>query len=290
MSLTTWNFPCWQCRDKGPNATPPATRATAGGGFGVEGVTLPFTNTITGIFSFFCETGKVADAAEAQMISSIGYQGAGAFAGMEIRLQMDATTPSNCFVLLLFYDWSGAVLRYSFKVGDENGTDWLKFDKWYQMAFCATITELTVVVNGSTTPTLTKSTDNPGGLNLDASTERWWHNAPSAAWGAADTTAIAAWWPSCVVGPSAWESTSLDLTNQANLDRIFDADGNFKNPGENGSLWFNDTYTTAGGFKPDVFLVDGGARFDNGSYGLTWLAKTGAGWSSCPGGLRKMYE
>lgn len=288
MSLTTWNFPTWQCRDKGPGFT----RADAGSGFSTYQVVhqaLPFSSAMTGIFSFLAESGKVADAGQQQFITSIGYQGSPTYANFGLDMVMNQTLTS--FFRLTFYDHNAAAMRYLWSVGDEDGVNWLQYDKWYQVAFSVNASRLQVVVNGSTTPKVTKTTDAPGTLNLDQGDERWWHTGPVAAWGLSDgqVAFILGLWPSVVLGPSAWEATAIDLSDQTVLDRIYDADGNFKNPGENGSLWFNDTYTTSTGFKPDVFMLDGSPRFDNGSFGLTWGALSGSK-SPYPGALRKAYE
>ena len=76
-------------------------------------------------------------------------------------------------------------------------------------------------------------------------------------------------------------------------NRIWDTDGNFKNPGEDGSLWFSDTYGSA---TPEFYFLDGSPRKDNGAYNASipqvWntSAGGGAGSTTPPGGLRKQYE
>ena len=281
MSNATWNFPCHQSRDKGPGLA----RATAGGGFGVGGQALPFATEMTGIFSFLAESGKTADAGELQSITSIGYQSAASgFGNLDILLNMTAGDAS--VLSFFFHDNSIPTLRYHWQVADETGS-WLQFDKWYQVAFSANASRLQVVVNGSQTPYFNKVTDAPGTLNLNQGTERWWHLSTVSAYGQGTPYFSVVRWPSIVAGPSAWDRNALDLTDQTVLDRIFDSDGNFNYAGDDGSLWFGDTYT---GTIPDVYLPNGGAKFAAGSAGLTWAHITGQGWQDCPGSLRKCYE
>lgn len=286
MSKDTWNFPTWLCRDRGPSLSP---RADRGHNFTAQSQTLPFSSSITCVFSFLARSGHTAEANEQTYLTTIAKQ-SGAHTALSLRLNMDTSTPENSKLRVRFYDIPGAVERYNQHLGDENGTDWLHFDKWYQVVISANATRLQFAVNGSTTPTTTLVTSTPGSLNLDDGSERWWHFGPPANSGSANPILLTDEWPSCMVGASAWDAPALDLTDQAVLDRIYDSDGDFKNPGENGSLWFNDSYTTAANFSPDVYMWDGSGRKDNGSASLTWIAFNSSGITSAPGGLRKFYE
>ena len=286
MSVDTWNFPCWQCRDLGPGSS----RGTAGQNYTVEGQTLPFVNSLSGVFSFFAESGKVADDHTLTLLMSIGRSGNVTYAPWEIGLRMTTDPAKTSRIEFRAKDHASATTRYNWRVGDEDGVNWLQFNKWYQVAFSVNATRLLIAVNGSTTYTVNKVTDAPGALNMNEGSERIWYFGPSAGYGFANPISIGNSWPSCVVGPAAYDASDLDLTSQSVLDRIFDADGNLKNPGENGSLWFNDAYTTAANFKPDIYLNDGGARLENGSASLTWITYNSSNVQHAPGGLRKMYE
>jgi hypothetical protein len=281
MSATTWNFPTWQCQDRGIVLT----RATAGGAIDAAGP-LPFSSSIMGVFSFLIRSDYTADGNEAQMLTSIGASGATQNA-MAIEVYHSAAASS--YIWFRFWDEVGGVYRYREAIGDENGTDWLQTDKWYQVAFTADASALTVVVNNSTTPTQTISTNVPGALNLAEGTERWRHAMPSANSGIPPGSKLTEW-PSVLLGPSAWEATTQDLSTAAVRDRIFDADGNYKPAGANGSLWFNDAYTTTAGYSPDQYFNEGYPRFETGSHSLSWTAGTGVTFPDAPGGNRKMYE
>lgn len=281
MSNSTWNFPTWQCHDKGLLLT----RATAGGAFTVDGP-LPFTTSIMGVFSFLIRSDYTANSAEPTAITSIGANG-----GTDVAFGaiINHNSAGNSFLGLQFYDTVGGAYRLSINVGDEDGINWLQEDKWYQIAFTADGTALNIVVNGSTTYTTT-GFGAAGDLSLDQGAERWWHSAPVASWPAGTPFFVGSYWPSVVLGPSAWEATTQDLTTAAVRDRIFDADGNFKDPGPNGSRWMNDAYTTTAGYSPDQYFNDGSPRFANGSHALTWVTASGGGWNDAPGTLRKSYE
>ena len=283
MSATTWNFPTWQCRDKGALVSP---RASAGGAFTSNTVALA-DNSMFGVFSFLLRSGKTADGNELQYLTSIGKQN-GTDAAMGIYLNHNVSGDSK--LTILFYDVVGGAYRHLYLFGDEDGTSWLKEDKWYQIAFTATTTAFQWMINGSATATQGTATTVAGNLNLQDSSERWWHACPAASWNKTDPYTITSQWPSVVLGPSAWDATVQDLTDTAVSGRIFDANGDFIYPGANGSLWFNDAYTTTAGYKPDVYMNDGSPRFDNGSYTVVWDSTSGLGFSDSPGGLRKFYE
>lgn len=287
MSLNTWNFQTHLCRDDGPASSP---RADTGAGYLLNGP-LPFTNAITGIFSFYIDSNYTAQGGETQYITSIGRSG-GSPAHMGWWVVIDSGGDSKLWCR--FNDGSAAADRYFFSFGDDDGTSWLQFDKWYQVAFAASSTGFTIKINGSDPKTAT-TTNSPGSLNLDFSTERWWHLAPSAAWGFASANSVAVQWPSLLVGPSAWDASALDLTSQSVLDRIFDSEGNLKHPGENGSLWFNDSYQTSTSSAPDEYMpngtpMHGGLGLHSFSNNWEGNAHSSSTANSVPGGLRKAYE
>ena len=285
MSKDTWNFPTFQCRDGGPGGG----RSSAGQGIlsattGFYANPLPFSDSITGIFSFFIDSTYTADGGEPQFINSIGVY-ASFTAWMSVYLVHNSA--GNSVLDMWFYDGDAAATRYLYNFGDDDGVSWLQADKWYQVAFSANSGNLVCRINGQT-PTTNVITNVPGPLNLGLGDEQWSCLAPSAAYGQG-WPVIGEYWPSFIAGPAAYEASYLDLTSQANLDRIFDADGNFKNPGQNGSWWFNDSYTTSSFFKPDVYFPDGGGRLENGSFPITFYT-VGDDLPPRPGGLRKFYE
>jgi len=283
MSADTWNFQTWFCRDQGPGVSP---RAWIGSGFkfGSTDLPLPFTNSITGIFSFFLRTNFVASGGETMFLTSIGKRSASpAFAAMGIFLNI--FTSGNSTLALQFYDHGNSVLRYDYRIGDEDGV-WLKMLKWYQVVFTADSSSLRISVNGKLNPIITAITHVPGPLNIDQGTERWWHLSPSAARNGITPVNTNNQWPSFIVGPSAWHTGTLDLTDQNVLDQIFDSDGDFRNPGQNGKLWWGADGLTA----PLFYFVDGGVRFQQGSDSTAWIGHSSGGATSCPGGLRKEYE
>ena len=279
MSATSWNHPTWFAKDRGPGQT----RANRGNGWVAAGP-LPFTNSITAVITFLMSSEFSANGGENQGITSVGWSGA-AGAGFATWLQNTDTNPS---LRVYFYDTNGSTLRYDYAVGDEDGSSWLSFDKWYTVCIGANTAQCTISVNGSASPTLTENTSNPGSLNLDAGTERMTHCGPSASWGI-PFTSVTSSWPSVLLGPTAVDAAYVDVTSTAFLSRIFDG-SELKPAGENGSLWFNDSYTTSSGYAPDVFLKDGSPRVETGSAGLTFLSMNASGaHGGAPGCLRKSY-
>ena len=78
----------------------------------------------------------------------------------------------------------------------------------------------------------------------------------------------------------------LDFSDAATKARIWDTNGDFKNPGEDGSLYFSDTY---GSVQPEIYLLDGSGRYDNGSVGYVWVGPGSGASDQIPGGLKKQY-
>jgi hypothetical protein len=287
----SWNHPNWQDRDKGPGFT----RGKESICLQVNGQTLPFSSAMSGIFSFLIRSDYTADSstetgADPMFLWSIGYKhsSGGINAASASVFNREA---SNRFVQFRFYDESSTTNRYIYSIGDEDGVSWLSPDKWYYVAFSATATEFRYAVNGSVTPKVTVTDNTPGALNLLLNGERWWWgDGAGRDWFTAGE--ILNGWSSLLRGPAAFDGRELDLSSATVRDRIFDSNGALKHPGENGSLWFNDTYTTESGYAPHVYQPDGGPRMITGSSGLTFETNGGggAGFSSAPGALKKAYE
>ena len=298
----TWNFPCYTCNDWGSFDRPGGAGGTRGAhgmvwAIGPEVSTLqPFTNTITGIFSFFLRSGW-SDVSHTltQYLTSIGGRGQSSW-GLYVRLT-GGSGGSNLEIYA--YDVVGGTARNQVQLGDEDGVSLIQADKWYQVAFSMSSSAFSYAINGSTTPTVNVVSAVNGDINLDTGSDRWWlMNGTTANSGKftvtnADQLTVQSNWPTFVVGSSAWDTNYIDLSSATVRNRIFDTSGNFKNPGENGSLWFGDTYGDA---IPAFFLLDGSPRIDNGAYNAsvpqswTYAAGGGAGSVTVPGGLRKQYE
>lgn len=281
MTADTWNYPTWQSRDKGPGST----RADAGAGFvyGTGNPTLPFTNSMTGIFSFFLRQNFVADSNELQFLTSIGHQSASVAAALQIALRVN--DPGDSKLTIAFYDEVNSLYRYNYTIGDEDGTSWLKFGKFYEVVFAADTTGFRYAINGSVSSKVTVVAHVPGALNMREGTERWWHLSPTAAYAVATPVSVLEHWPSFIVGPSAWHTGTLDLTDQNVLDQIFDSNGDLKNPGQNGKLWWGADGLTS----PLFYFVDGGLRFQQGTDSVAWRGQANNS-TSCPGGMKKEYE
>ena len=256
----------------------------------------PFTNTITGVFSIFLRSGW-SDVTHTlnQNLTSFGSPGVASW-GLKIVL---APGVGGSDLSIFAYDMVGTAARNQIHLGDEDGVSRIQADKWYQVAFSMSASAFSYCVNGSTTPKATVVSSTFGDLNLDYGNERWWyHNGVTANSGrrtvlSNEQLLVTSGWPTFIVGAAAWSTTYVDWTDATARARVFDTDGNFKNPGENGSLWFGDTYSSV---IPDFFFLDGSPRIDNGSYNATipqsWQSANGggAGSTTSPGGLRKQYE
>jgi hypothetical protein len=173
-------------------------------------------------------------------------------------------------------------------LGDEDGSNDIQDDKWYQMAISMSGSQLQYAVNGSTTPTVTITADTPSTPVL--STDRiFLHGGTATA--NSDPSGFTTQWPSLLFGPMAMYTTAIDLTSSTVRDRIWDANGDFKNPGEDGSLWFGDTY---GDVQPEYYFINGAPVWQKGTNTVVWAARdggsSGGNGNTMPGGLRKQYE
>ena len=258
----------------------------------VAGGFQPFTNTITGIFSFFLRSGW-SDVSETlvQNLTSISGINAASW-GFYIAL--------NGNILEIYsHDASAGLARHQVQLGDEDGVNWIQPDKWYQVGFSISASAFTYAINGSTTPYVNVVSAVNGDLNLDSGNDRWWWlggrkaNSTLQTFVGGEQALIEDGWPTFVVGAAAWSTTYIDWSDTTARGRVFDTDGNFKNPGENGSLWFDDDYDSV---VPEFYFLDGSPRRDNGTYNASipqsWGTASGGATGSvtAPGGLRKQYE
>jgi len=288
MSIRPWNFPCWQDRDEGP----PVARGIRGmvsecGPGALNPAAQPFVNNIcTIIFSFLFRSGW-SDSSVAGGFFSIGEVGAfGQNPPLAVFYIDDGS--GNIVLRILSRNTNTGTERYNFDLGDEDGVSWLADDKWYQVGLCLTATGLSYAVNGNPGCTVVKTLDNPGASEFHEGSERLFVGS-SAATGASNPIFISSGWPTCVVGPAAMSAVALDFSDLVTRNRIWDSNGDFKNPGENGSLWLGDTYSAQ---RPSIWLPNGSAQFENGSFGVTWTTRSGggSGYVTTPGCLRKQYE
>jgi len=288
MSANTWNFPCWQCMDGYPLLTPRGGHGsvfTLGPGAVGGTTTLPFSTTFTGIFSVLIRSGFTDQSGLFQGIFSLGSR-ANANSAHRIGLNNSSTTPQ---ISLFFYNESSGLTPYDLLLGDEDGTNWLQDDKWYQIGYSANSTAISYAVNGVTTPKMTTIANTPSALALNNGTPRIWTTGPGANANWAQPISVTTEYPSVVLGPAMWISTSMDFNDSTVRDRIWDSNGDFKNPGEDGSLWLGETYSET---TPDFYCVTGTPHIQNGSDTQDWIPEAG-GSSTMQGnlgGLRKQYE
>ena len=288
MAQDTYNYPCYQTRGWGyPDGTHGMFWST--GPTGLSGnPPQPFDETFTCIMSFFHRTGWSHTGNSGHGLFSIGNKGR---TGPGIQIRM-LETAGDKKLIIKAHDTSVNTDRVLINLGDEDGVNWLSADKWYQIGFSVSNTASSWCVNGVTSPKQTVATNSPGALNLDyLAQERLFAHYANANAGVdmVDFVFQSSGYPTLVLGTSAFDSNYLDFSSATVRDRIWDSNGAFKNPGENGSLWFGDTY---GDLVPDYHFLDGSPRRDNGSFGAIWggVDGGGSGSSTPPGGLKKMYE
>lgn len=287
MTKDTWNYPCWQTSDWGPDNAEArhqhgAVFEIGPGATGTATQTQPFSDSMTILFSFYQRAGWSDTDGGQDGLFSLGSSG-NTHAAMNISL---GATGIPYKLSIEVWDQVAGAYRYIILLGDEDGTEWIKPDKWYQCGISFDSTGISWCINGETSPTVTETTNAPGAVNLDNASERLWvHSA------VADTiTAIfflEGGWPTVVVGPTIMTSVKMDFSDAAVRNRIWDSNGDFKNPGEDGSLWLGDTY---GSNQPEIYLLDGGPRFDNGSENYIWIQQGSGGSGTMPGGLKKQYS
>lgn len=293
MSSSTWNFPTYQCIDNLSISS--VTRATGGNIFKVgpgnifqaPTTSQPFSTSLTGVFSILCRDGWTNTNNDSDKQGIFGLGRAGATAGaFRVWFWGADTIPRITFQ---FRDNVGAAYRYTYWLADEDGTSYMAYDKWYQIGISANASGVSFCVNGSNTPFLFESYNVPGALNLDEGTERiWCSGGPDPATNTnLPSQIVTPDWSSLLLGPSCWTTQVLDFSSSAVRDRIWDSDGNFKNPGEDGSLWFGDTYAAN---TPNYYFVDGSPLIQNGSDTQAFSTTSGIALTGVTGGLRKQYE
>lgn len=287
MATDTWNFSTWVLNDSGsafPRGTAGQLLTTGPGAFG-GALAQPFSSSFTYIFSFFARTGWSADFSSQQFLLSMGLRGVGT--SIDIKLIMDTAGTSE--LILIARNGSSFVKRYDFQLGDDDGVSDLAFGKWYQCGVHMSDTTISFALNGTTTPKTTITTNAPGALELDFGDELIFlyaglasHNAS-----AGDPGDLITGYPSVIAGPFALSTQVLDFSSSTVRDRIWDASGNFINPGENGSGWFGAYNANI----PDQYSHDGSIRALKENT-MVWRQFNGGspGNQNYPGGLRKQHE
>lgn len=302
MAATTWNFPTWQQvddlhKDTVDSQYPIGNRDDGGTGF-TTGTTHGITTQFTVAFAILARSFEDSPLSHT-LIDSYDVEGGDGnnylitlgrqaqWADFYCGIHLSATAASN-YVFIGSRSAAGTD-RWVYHLGDEDGASWVTKDKWFQVVVsCTSGGDVDWAVNGSLTPQSTEVAA-PTGVDFpDLGNRRLWLHAPLASANYTDVqTVLTTPWPSAVVGPVMIHNVALDLTDSAVLGRFYDADGNFKNPGENGSLWLSSTYGTA----PTIFLPNGCPTFDKGGT-ATWAALASAitNEGGGVGGLRKQYE
>jgi len=287
MANDTWNFPTWSTGENTLN-TPPQNQRGDGFEFGPASwpnvTTQPFADSFLMIGAFFIRTGWSAATGTS---AKHGYVSIGVNSG---ALHLSVGVENEKLRLT-----AGDRAIYDVFLGDEDGTNWIQADKWYQFAVSMDGSGISYAINGTDSPKKIVDANSPAALSLDASTERVWFHAPLANW-AGDFNPIQAnsppnlGYPSLVFGPCLMDSSNtLDFSNSATLNRIFDTNGDLKYPGKDGSLWLSDSY---GSVQPDFYLPGGSLWHNEGTWGGSYEYHAGPSGSPTNhiGGLRKQYE
>ena len=286
-----WNFPTSMPRDLGPGGTRnttsqilecgPGAVSRAGAAF-ANLQTQPFSTSMTAIFAFYYRTGWSSIFAAREIFMSFGEEGK--FTPMfEIATE---NISSNNSLQIKVWDQTAATTRYEVTLGDEDGATWLVADKWYQVGFSFNSTEMTYAINGVATPTVTVNTDAAGSIDVSTGNDRVWMHGQRADSNFNMATVTRDSMFTAVLGPQAFSTTALDLNDATVRARIWDSDGNFKNPGENGSLWFNGTYSAD---APEWWFDDGYVRNNKGITTQDWSG-SGHTQSMVPAGLKEQYS
>lgn len=302
MAATTYNFPCWQQvddlhKDTVDSQYPIGNRDDGGTGFST-GTTHGITTQFTVAFAILARgwndsplSHTLIDSYDQEggdgnnYLLSIGRQAQ--WADFYCGIHLSATASDN--YIFIGSNSASSTPRWVYHLGDEDGSNWVTADKWFQVVVsCTTGGDVDWAVNGTLTPQSTE-VETPTGVDFpDLSNRRLWLHAPLASANYTDLqTVLTTPWPSAVVGPVMVHNVALDLTDSAVLGRFYDSNGDFKNPGENGSLWLSSTYGTA----PTIFLPGGNPNTDKGGT-ATWTALASAitNEGGGVGGLRKQYE
>lgn len=283
----TWNFQCWQPTDWGPDASEARHQHGAlfeigPGADAAATQTQPFTDTMTVMFSFYQRAGwSDTDGIDVDGMISLG-SSADTNSGLAIYF---GQTGSDYRLHIDVWDEVAGAYRYQIILGDEDGINWNRPNKWYQCAVSFDSSGISYCVNGSTSPKVTETTNSPGAINLNNGTARLWlHNS------FADITTavffINGGWSTVVTGPTIMSTEKLDFSSSVVRERIWDSNGDFRNPGEDGSYYFADTYAAT---QPEIYLLDGGGRRDNGSSASIWAQSGSGGSATLVGGLKKQY-
>jgi len=287
MAKDTWNFSSWQLNDSGPSfdrGRAGQVLTTGPGAFG-GALSQPFTESFTYIFSFYARTGWSADDSLRQNILSWGIKGT--FTGIGVALFLDTTGTPH--ILVTGDDLANGIRRYHVELGDEDGVSWLGFDKWYQVGLHISNTTISYAVNGSNSPKVTVTTNSPGDLNMDAGSEILTLYGGTSNFGTSggDWGARLEGYPSVIAGPFALSTQVLDFSSSTVRDRIWDANGDFINAGENGSGWFGAYDANI----PEQYSHDGSIRAIKENT-MVWRQFNGGspGNNNFPGGLRKQLE
>lgn len=291
MAATTWNFPCHQTTDWGPDGLPTVARCQYGHSYATNPYSAPhpFSTQFTAIFAVLFRTGWSHDNsnyAAGQPVQSVAtINGVPAATGDHIAIYF------NQYPMHLVFDIgrAGVGLRHRLELGDEDGVNWIQMDKWYQVGLSWNTSGISWCVNGTTSPTMVADPFNnpgtvpgllqPGGYTNDEKFTIYQvakrNTNPShffTGWG----------WPTYVAGPFAFSDLYLDFNSQSVRDNIWDANGDFIYPGANGLDWW-------GGLAvPEYYLHDG--TIAEGQFHTGLFGDASGGTPRLQGGLRKDYE
>lgn len=284
MAANTWNFQVHEARDWPEN---PSGRGQTAGIFYTYGTTSTgFTSAFTAIFSVLIRSGWTAEDGFQQILFSLGKRGA-----YHSFINITGTGTASTRIGITLHNVVSGTKAYELHLGDEDGSSKIASDKWYQVAFSANTSGATYAVNGTSSPLATVSTDNLSVLDVaNAEIIALFGGISTASKTNIQQSIYGHIMPSVMVGPAAYSNQLLDLNDSAVLARIYDDNGDFRNPGEDGSLWFGDTY---GANTPEYYFATGTPRGQKGTDATAWYVGGGNNYTGrvgAPGGLRKQYE
>lgn len=290
MAATTWNFPCYRCA---------SGDSVFQGFFWYDSVDADsyYDNEFTFFWSFFIDTREgmytglntdpiTRDDGNLQFLVSRGVFGQ----NRQMSIGFMNNTGTKKLGRVYVNDHSTGTTRYDWEVGDEDGSSELSDNKWYQMVVSVSSTRMQVAMNGTASPYLVKLTDSPGDINGDSQqgggTDYLIYNSlVDALWPVSSARLYNAM--SGIIGPNMLHNTALDLNDSATLGRIYDENGDFKNPGEDGSLWLGDSY---GQVTPTLWFPTGGPTTIVGENSANWKSGDSNNVYGSTVGLRKDYE